>query len=90
MNKPEILEALSKEAGITKKKAEEVLEAFTSIVGKALKKGEKVTISGFGTFDVGSRKARAGVNPRTGERIKIPAMKVPRFRAGKNLKEILR
>jgi DNA-binding protein HU-beta len=90
MNKPELLEALSKEAGLTKRKAEQVLDAFASIIGRSLKKGEKVTISGFGTFDVGSRKARAGVNPRTGERIKIPAMKVPRFRAGKNLKAILR
>lgn len=90
MNKPELISEIAKGAALSKRQAEKALWTLTQAIRKTLQGGKKVTISGFGTFDVGKRIARSGVNPRTGARIQIPAMKVPRFRAGKNLKAALR
>jgi DNA-binding protein HU-beta len=76
--------------GATKKMAGEAVEAVLGAVKSSLKKGDSVTLTGFGTFKVVSRKARTGRNPQTGATIKIPAAKVPRFSAGKALKEAVR
>jgi DNA-binding protein HU-beta len=85
MNKAELIATLADEAGITKTQANTALDAFVSAVTKTLKKGDKVTLVGFGTFSVSKRAARNGRNPQTGEVIKIKARKVARFKAGKEL-----
>ncbi len=82
MNKGELIEAIAAGASLSKKDAGEALEAVTKAVTKALKKGDKVTLIGFGTFSVGKRGARIGINPRTKEKIKIKAKKVVKFKAG--------
>ncbi len=84
MNKAELIEQIAKDACITKKQANEALEAFTGAVVSTLKKGDTVTLVGFGTFSVSSRAARNGRNPQTGATIKIKARKVPKFKAGKD------
>ena len=78
---------MAKEAGLSKKDAEAALGAFTDTVAAALKKGDKVQLVGFGTFEVAKRAAREGKNPQTGEKIKIAACKAPKFKAGKALKD---
>src|ERR671913_506418 len=85
MNKAELIATLAEEAGITKTQANTALDAFVDAVTKTLKKGDKVTLVGFGTFSVSKRAARNGRNPQTGEVIKIKARKVARFKAGKEL-----
>jgi DNA-binding protein HU-beta len=85
MNKAELISTLADEAGITKTQANTALDAFIGAVTKTLKKGDKVTLVGFGTFSVSKRAARNGRNPQTGETIKIKARKVARFKAGKEL-----
>ncbi len=85
MNKAELITTLAEEAGITKTQANTALDAFVGAVTKTLKKGDKVTLVGFGTFSVSKRAARNGRNPQTGEVIKIKARKVARFKAGKEL-----
>jgi DNA-binding protein HU-beta len=87
MTKAELVEAVRAEAGIGKGQAEDAVAAFLNSVTKSLKKGDKLTLTGFGTFSVSNRKARTGRNPQTGEAIKIKAAKVPKFTAGKGLKE---
>ncbi len=87
MNKSELVDAMAKKAGISKKDAEAALGAFTDTVAAALKKGDKVQLVGFGTFEVAKRAAREGKNPQTGEKIKIAACKAPKFKAGKALKD---
>ena len=87
MNKYELIEHIATEADISKAAAGRALEGFLEGVKRSLKKGDPVTLVGFGTFGVSKRKARTGRNPRTGEAIKIKAAKVPSFRAGKALKE---
>jgi DNA-binding protein HU-beta len=87
MNKTELVDALATKADISKVLAAKILEAFTTTIAGALSKGDSVALIGFGTFDVSSRKQRTGRNPQTGKAITIPAAKVPRFRAGKQLKE---
>ena len=87
MNKTELVDAIVNDAKVTKKEAGAVVNAFTANVTKALKKGDKVTLIGFGTFEVGKRSARTGRNPQTGETIKIKAAKTPKFKAGKALKD---
>jgi len=82
-----MIEQIAKEAGISKKQAQKSLDAVIGNITKALKKGEKVTLVGFGTFAVRKRKARQGRNPRNGQIIKIPAKKVPVFKAGNELKK---
>jgi len=85
MNKAELIAHISDEAGITKTQANTALDSFVDAVTKTLKKGDKVTLVGFGTFSVTKRAARNGRNPQTGEVIKIKARKVARFKAGKEL-----
>ncbi len=85
MNKAELISTLAEEAGITKTQANTALDAFVDAVTKTLKKGDKVTLVGFGTFSVSKRAARNGRNPQTGEVIKIKARKVAKFKAGKDL-----
>ena len=88
MTKQDLVNAAASAAGVTKKDAQAVLDAVLDAITASLKKGDSVTITGFGTFRVSQRAARNGVNPRNpGEKIKIPAMKLPAFKAGKALKE---
>ena len=87
MNKAEMIAAIAQEAEFSKKDAEKALTAFMEIVTKELQKGEKVSLVGFGTFEVSKRTAREGRNPATNKTIKIPASKAPKFKAGKALKE---
>ena len=89
MNKSELVEAIAKKADLSKKDAEAALNALTDAVGKALKKGDKVQLVGFGTFETVKRAARTGRNPQTGKEIKIAASKAPKFKAGKALKDIV-
>ena len=89
MNKAELVAAVAAKTGDTKKAAEASLEAFIAAVKETLKKGEKVQLVGFGSFEVRKRAARKGRNPQTKEEIKIPASKAPVFRAGKQLKELV-
>lgn len=91
MSKQELINSIAEAAGITKRAAADSLDALINIVTKNLKKGGTVTITGFGTFKVSKRAARQGVNPRNPtQRISIPAMKVPSFKAGKTLKDAVR
>lgn len=87
MNKAELIEKIVNGAGITKVQANEALDSFTGAVVSALKKGDRVTLVGFGTFSVSARAARNGRNPQTGATLKIKARKVPKFKAGKLLSE---
>jgi DNA-binding protein HU-beta len=85
MNKAELIAQIAEDASITKTQANAALDSFVSTVTKTLKKGDKVTLVGFGTFSVSKRAARMGRNPQTGAAIKIKAKKVARFKAGKEL-----
>lgn len=87
MNKSELIDQVASTAGISKAAAGRALDATTAAITKAIKKGDLVTLIGFGTFYVGKRAARNGRNPRTGETIKIKAANSPKFRAGKALKD---
>ncbi len=87
MNKAELIEKIAKDANMTKVQANEAIDSFTSAVVATLKKGDKVTLIGFGTFSVTARAARNGRNPQTGATIKIKARKVPKFKAGKDFSE---
>lgn len=90
MTKAELIEKIANGANLSKAQASRALDATINAIKATLKKGQKVTLIGFGTFSVSKRKARKGRNPRTGEEIKIPAMKVPRFTAGKAFKDAIR
>lgn len=91
MTKQELIEALAAKTQMTKKNVEDMLDGFVSVVTEQLKADNKVAVTGFGTFSVSDRKARTGVNPQNpSEKIQIPAMKVPKFTAGKTLKDSLR
>ena len=87
MNKTELVAAMAEKAGLSKKDAEAALKAFTETVAEELKKGEKIALVGFGTFEVSERAAREGRNPQSGEPMKIAASKAPKFKAGKALKD---
>lgn len=89
MNKTELVEYMAEEAEISKVAAGRALDAMMDAIRNTLKKGDTVTLIGFGTFAVGKRAARKGRNPRTGEEIKIKAAKIARFRPGKGLKDAL-
>lgn len=89
MNKTELVAAIADEAGLSKKDAEKALKAFTDVVTEELKKGEKVQLVGFGTFEVSERAAREGRNPQTGKTMTIAACKAPKFKAGKALKDAI-
>ncbi len=87
MNKAGLVEEVSSETGLTKKASREAVDAITSVITDSLAREEKVTLVDFGTFQVMERKARRGVNPQTRETIQIPVKKVPKFVAGKGLRE---
>ena len=87
MNKTELVAAVAEQAGLSKKDAEAAVKAFTDVVAEALKAGDKIQLVGFGTFEVAERAAREGRNPRSGEAMTIPASKMPKFKAGKALKD---
>ena len=87
MNKTELVAAIAENAEISKKDAEKALKAFADVVASELKKGEKVQLVGFGTFEVSERAAREGRNPQTGETMILAACKAPKFKAGKALKD---
>ena len=87
MNKTELVAAVAEQADISKKDAEKVLKAFVDVVTEEMKKGEKVQLVGFGTFEVSERAAREGRNPQTGKTMKIEACKAPKFKAGKAVKD---
>lgn len=89
MNKTELIAAVAEAAEVSKKDSEKVLKAFVDVVTEELKKGEKVQLVGFGTFEVTERAAREGRNPQSGEVMKIAASKAPKFKAGKALKDML-
>ncbi|HBG66837.1 MAG TPA: HU family DNA-binding protein [Treponema sp.] len=87
MNKVELVDAIAKDTGLSKKDSEAALKSFIETVSKELTKGHTVQLIGFGTFEVGKRAARTGRNPATGETIKIAASKTPKFKPGKALKD---
>lgn len=89
MNKSELVAAIAEKSDISKKDAEAALKAFTEVVADELKKGEKIQLVGFGTFEVSERAARMGRNPHTSEPMEIKASKAPKFKAGKALKDSL-
>lgn len=90
MNKSQLVESVAEQTKLTKTSIEEVLNSTLDLIKKSVKKGDDVTLVGFGTFTKSKRKARTGRNPQTGKEIKIPAMTVPRFRPGKEFKESVR
>lgn len=90
INKDALVSVISQKTDLSKKDIELVIDTMTEAITGALKNGEKVTLTGFGTFRVSKREAREGINPQTKERITIPAMSVPKFTAGKVLKEAIR
>ena len=87
MNKSELIDALAEETGLTKADSTKAIDSVFDAITRALKKGAEVRLVNFGTFCVANRKATEGRNPRTGEKIKIPATRVPKFKAGKGLKD---
>ena len=89
MNKTELVPAMAEQTNLSKKDAEAALKAFIDVVSEELKKGEKVQLVGFGTFEVSERAAREGRNPQTGETMEIKASKTPKFKAGKALKDMM-
>ena len=89
MNKKELVAAVAEKSGCKKTEAEKVIEAFTEVITDELKAGGKVSLVGFGTFEVSERAAREGRNPRTNESMTIPASKSPKFKAGKALKDAM-
>ncbi len=90
MNKAELINAMAAESGLTKTDSKKALDAFISSVSKALQSGDKVSLVGFGTFSVGERGERSGINPATKEVITIPAKKVAKFKAGAELSESIK
>ena len=89
MNKAELIEHIAQQAEISKLAAERAVDAMVAAVKSSLRQGKEVTVVGFGTFYAGSRAARTGRNPRTGEALSIAAARVPKFRAGKALKDAI-
>jgi len=87
MNKVGLVEEVSRETGLTKKTSREAVDAVTSVITDSLSRQEKVTLVGFGTFQVIRRKERTGRNPQTGETVQIPAKKAPKFKPGRGLRE---
>jgi len=90
MTKGELIAIVGKEAKISKASAEKAINAFANTLMKALKKGDKLALTGFGTFSVAKRRARTGRNPQTGKEIKIPATRVAKFKAGNLLKSAVK
>ncbi|MGB9721648.1 MAG: HU family DNA-binding protein [bacterium] len=90
MTKAQLIDAIAKKAKISRKAAGAAIDTFVESVTSALKKGDKVTLVGFGTFSAAKRKARTAKNPQTGELIKVPAKRVPKFKAGRELKSAVK
>jgi DNA-binding protein HU-beta len=90
MNRAEVVGRVARDSGLTKADVDRVLGSLIENVSRSLKKGEKVKLVGFGTFDVARRRARSVLNPRTGAAIRIPARRMPRFTPGKELKKLVR
>lgn len=90
MNKALLVEQMSKLTKLSKAECRDCLEAFITTIGSALKQNKTVVLTGFGTFSVMKRKSRTGINPATGKKMTIPAKKVPKFKAGKSLKAIVK
>jgi DNA-binding protein HU-beta len=90
MTKEQMIERMAAEAGITKAQATRAMKSMITNITKSLKKGNKVTLVGFGSFGITKRKARTGRNPQTGAEIRIPAARVPKFKAGKTLKDAVK
>jgi DNA-binding protein HU-beta len=90
MNKSELINELSEETTFSKKDVIRVIDSLTRIIGRTLKKGDKVSITGFGCFWLSHRPARKGINPATKQRISLPEVHVPRFKPGKNLREVVK
>lgn len=90
MNKMEVVDAVASRAGLSKADADRAVNAFIDSIADALARGEKVTVTGFGTFEVRDRAARMGRNPQTGAPLHIPATKTPAFKSGKGLKDAVR
>ena len=90
MTKEEMVSKMAKDAGISKRAANEALKVFFGSITNTLKKGQKVSFVGFGTFTTSKRKARTGRNPKTGASIKIPAARIPKFRPGKSLRDAVK
>ena len=89
MNRTELVAAIAEKTELSKKDAEKALKAFTDVIAEELKKGEKIQLVGFGTFEVSERAAREGRNPQTGETMTISASRTPKFKAGKALKDVV-
>ncbi len=90
INKDALVTDIANASGLSKKDVETVIEAMQDSITKSLRNGDKITLTGFGTFRISARAAREGINPQTKEKIQIPAMKVPKFTAGKALKEAVK
>ena len=90
MNKVDLIAAVAKKTGLSKAEASAGVNAVVNLISDALAKNEKVTITGFGSFDIGTRQARRGVNPHTQKHIEIPQLRLPRFRAGKALRSLVK
>jgi DNA-binding protein HU-beta len=90
MTKQKLIETLAAEANMSKRQADVTLSKLVDIIERTVKQGQKVSVTGFGTFDLGHRAARRGVDPQNGTEIRIPEMSMPRFRAGKRFKESVR
>ena len=90
MTKTDLIAEIAEEAELTKADAERTLNAFIAVISKQLKRGKSVQITGFGTFERRTRKARKARNPQTGEEIKVPRTKVPAFKAGKALRDVVK
>lgn len=90
MNKSKLVYEVTNRLDVTRKEAEDVIDCFLDLIAENLANGDKVVLSGFGTFEIRNRVSRSGVNPRTGERIDIPCQKTPAFKVGKILKDKLR
>lgn len=90
MNKVELIASVAKKTGLSKAESAVGVNAVIQLISEALSRNEKVTITGFGSFDVGLRQARRGVNPHTNAHIEIPELRIPRFRAGKALRNLVK
>ncbi|GAB6877698.1 HU family DNA-binding protein [Thermaerobacter litoralis] len=90
MNKPELVNAIAEKTGLNKKDSERAVNALVESISEALARGDKVSLVGFGTFEVRTRQARTGRNPRTGQTLTIPAAKVPAFKPGKQLRDMVK
>lgn len=90
MNKSQLINEVARKTGLSRREAEVGVQTMLDLIAKEISKGGKITLTGFGTFDVGKRKARAGVNPRTGDPIKISATKMPRFKPSRGLRNTIK